>query len=178
MSVKTTKKPLVTIIILLLVTLIGVGGFITYQLVSKDKPVQEESGLFSTIEQDPNVVLVEGGKSIDEQLADIQKQVDEGHISLNMNVTMTVKENSNMGDIYLENPAANRYDMFVTVFLDKTQSKIGQTGVIPRGNAIKSMKLDTNLTKGIHPATITYNLINEEKQVVEQASVGIEIIVE
>ena len=176
MNVKT-KKPLVTVIILLLVTLIGVGGFITYQLLGKDEPAPEESGLFPTIEQDPNVVLAEGGKSINEQLADIQKQVDEGHVSLNMKVTMTVKENSDSGDVYLENPATNRYDMFVTLFLDETQSKIGQTGVIPRGHAINSMKLDEKLTKGIHPATITYNLINDEKQVVEQASVGIEIVV-
>src|SRR5690606_5731414 len=152
-----------------LTILISVGGFIAYQLVSKEKQVEqvkeEETGLFSSLEQDPNVVLAEGEKSLNEQLADIQKQVDEGHVSLNMNVTMTVKENSNIGEIYLENPAANRYDMFVTLFLDETQSQIGQTGIIPRGNAIKSMKIDEKLSKGTHLATITYNLMNEDKQV-------------
>ena len=179
MNVKTTKKPLVAVIILLLALLIMVGGFIAYQLVSEDKQQkqEEETGLFKSIEQDSNVIVAEGGKGVNETLAELQKQVDEGHVSLSMNVSMTVEENSKTGEIYLENPIANRYDMFVTVFLDETQSMIGQTGVIPRGNAIKTMELDKKLKKGTHPATITYNLINEEKQVVEQASVGIEIIV-
>lgn len=179
MNSKTRKNPLLIAIVVLLAILIVVGGVIAYQLISKDNQrlEEEKTGLFKTIEQDPNVVVAEGDKSISDKLAELQKQVDEGHVSLSMNVTMIVEDGSKTGEIYLENPEANRYDMFVTVFLDETQSVIGQTGIIPRGSAIKSMELDKKLKKGTHPATITYNLINEEKQVEEQASVGIEIIV-
>lgn len=179
MKGKTTKPTLLVVVAILLSLLIVVGGVIAYQLVSKDKQrLQEEAtGLFTTIEQDPNVIVAEDGNSISEKLAELQKQVDEGHVSLSMNVTMIVEENSKTGETYIENPIANRYDMFVTVFLDETQSIIGRSGVIPRGSAIKNMELDEVLEKGAHSATITYNLINEEKQVVEQASVGIEIIV-
>lgn len=178
MSTKSTKKPLLVAVILLLVILIMVGGIIIYQLVSKDKQqAQEETGLFETLEQDTNVIVADGGKGISDSLADLQKEVDEGHVSLSLDVNMSVEENSNIGQTYLENPIANRYDMFVTIFLDETQSIIGKTGIIPRGSAIEIIELDAKLEKGIHPATITYNLINEKKQVVEQASVGIEIIV-
>lgn len=179
MNEKTKKNPLLIVIIVLLSLVIIVGGVIAYQLISKNQQrlQEEETGLFSTIEQDPNVVIAEGGKSIADQLAELQKKVDEGNVSLSMDVTMMIEENGTTGKIYIENPVANRYDMFVTVFLDETQSIIGKTGVIPRGNAIEAMELDTKLKKGVHQATVTYNLINEEKQVVEQASVGIEIVV-
>ncbi|WP_313238440.1 hypothetical protein [Sporosarcina ureae] len=179
MSTKSTKKPLLVAIILLLTLLIMVAGIIIYQLVSKDKQQlqEEETGLFETLEQDTNVIVAEGGKSLSDSLADLQKEVDEGHVSLSMDVNMSVEENSSIGQTYLENPIANRYDMFVTIFLDETQNIIGKTGIIPRGNAIEIIELDAKLEKGSHPATITYNLINEKKQVVEQASVGIEIIV-
>lgn len=179
MSEKTKKNSFQLIIVVLLVLLLIVGGTIAYQLISKNKQIEKEeaTGLFRTIEQDPNVIVAEGGKSISERLEEMQKEVDEGHVSLNMNVTMVVEENSRIGEIYLENPIANRHDIFVTVFLDESQSIIGQTGVIPRGSAIKTIELDKTLKKGTHEATITYNLIDEEKQVVEQASVGIQIIV-
>lgn len=165
------------IIIALLLVVIAIGGIATYTIVqgNKDISYEQESGLFSGIQQDPNLVLDVDGQTYQEMLTEMQKKVDDGRVEVKYQNEIIVESKSKIGKVNISNPGTNNYDTFITIFLDETQKKVCQTGLIPVGSMIEQVTLDEALSDGEYSGVMVYNMINEEKQVVGQANLGITI---
>lgn len=112
-----------------------------------------------------------------EMMKNMQDKVDKGTVEVSFKNEIIVPENSTEAEVYIGNAMTNNYDMFITLFLNDTQEKIAQTGIIPLGNKIEKLTLDHTLDKGKYQGILVYNMIDENKQVVEQANLGVTIYV-
>lgn len=96
------------------------------------------------------------GKTEEEIIADLNRQVDEGMMNISIAATITFEEGSGFGDARIENAEANRFDQRVAITLDDTGETVYESGAIAPGSHIQSIQLDRTLEPGTYPATATF----------------------
>jgi hypothetical protein len=129
-----------------LIICIGILAFMLIQ--NKNSTESTNTG----IGMESNIVLGSSSKSLDEQLAEMQKRVDEGQIGVEMQTSITVKAGKRDAKLLIENPARNTKSFIVTLCLEDTGEEIYKSGIIPPNSYIEKATLNKTLKAGTYPA--------------------------
>jgi hypothetical protein len=78
----------------------------------------------------------------------------------------------------LANASENRYDMFLTLYLDETGEELYRSGLIPLGMEIHGFTINRKLNPGTYNATLVYNQVNDDKSTIHSTiNVGLTLTV-
>lgn len=95
------------------------------------------------------------GSNRSDVLAELQKKADESSFSFKINSNPVFENGTAEGNLYIENPVVNAYDMRVEITLDDTGETVYETGLISPGQSIVRDALDVALGQGTYTATAT-----------------------
>jgi hypothetical protein len=78
----------------------------------------------------------------------------------------------------LANSPDNRYDMFMTLYLDETGEELYKSGLIPLGMEIGTFQINRKLDPGTYDATLVYTQVNDDKATIHSTvNVGLTLSV-
>lgn len=118
------------------------------------------------------------GRSEQEILDDLNRQVAEGMMNISIAATITFEDGSAEGEARIQNIEGNKRDQKVVITLDEGDEVIYESGAIPPGSHIQTIKLNRDLDAGSYDATATfvgYDL--ETHQETGKAAAQIKIVV-
>lgn len=95
------------------------------------------------------------GENRENVLSDLQKKADESNFSFKVNSHPVFETGDAEGNLYIENPAVNAYDMRVVITLDDTGETVYETGLISPGQSIVRDVLNKKLEPGTYKVTAT-----------------------
>lgn len=149
---KKSKKNVVIIVILVL--LLVAAGIIIF-LLTRPKP--EDDGL--------GVVTDDNLGYIGNQLAE---KVDKATFQTYMNTVWKFPKGSEpSSNAVIGNSDSNNYAFYFTVVLDETGEELYESGLIPVGRTVASLKLDKSLPKGEYDATCLIQLVDVDGEPIE-----------
>lgn len=109
-----------------------------------------------------------------------QEYVAPGYYSVQMATTWHFQTGDAVSeDAYVANDAGNTNDVYFDVFLEEDESTpILESPVIPRGEELNEIALDTPLEAGTYDCVMVYHLVDEEQNSISTLRVGFTIVVE
>lgn len=96
------------------------------------------------------------GKSQEEIIADLNRQVQEGMMNISIAATITFTDGNAEGEARIENIEGNYRDQKVKITLNDTDEVVYESGAIPPGSYIQRIKLSKDLDPGTYNATATF----------------------
>lgn len=169
---QSKKIDLKTVIIFAVIfVLIVAVGVLTFVLVS-NKSIVNTSNVPSI---QPNVITGNASVSLDEKLAEMQKEVDEGSIGVAMDTEITLENGNSVAKGNIGNPARNTKSFVISIVMTDTNEEVYRSGLIPPDTYINEMQLNTVLEKGSYPAATYFEVYNEEGEVTGKTGVNITI---
>ena len=100
-------------------------------------------------------------RSVDEILADLNRQVAEGMITMSMNPDPVFAGGTAKGSLLIHNDESNRHAQVVQIVCDDTEELIYTSGAVPVGKHLNSDTLDVDLDAGDYPCTAYFNSVDE-----------------
>ena len=100
-------------------------------------------------------------RSGDEILADLNRQVAEGMITMSMNPDPVFPDGTLPGSVLIHNDEANLHAQVIRIVREDTGGEIYNSGMIPVGKYINSDKLSVDLDAGEYPCTAYFNSVDE-----------------
>ena len=92
---------------------------------------------------------------------DLNKQVEDGMITMSMNANPAFENGSAKGNLLIENDKSNKHPQVVQIYRDDTKELIYTSSMIPVGKYINEDTLDVKLSKGEYKCTAYFNAVNE-----------------
>lgn len=131
-------------------------------------------------EKRPVVVVAENAEEVAEQ---ILSQTEPVGIPLSYQVTMNSTWEFENGkaesrNAYVANSEDNETAVYFDVVRNDTQETIYQSPVIPVGQDLSSITLDTDLDAGNYECTLTYHLIDDEQNTLTTVNMWLMVSVE
>lgn len=169
MEKEKSNTKLKVVFAVVIVALLAVIGVLVYKLTHMPEPeapqAQEstmpEGNLF---DYDDSAVAIDEN-SMSKALLDMVDKVKDGNMSLEMKTTAVSPDGTNFS-CKLANAPENRYDMFMTLYLDDTGEEIYKSGLIPLGMEINTFQINRKLDPGTYEATLVYTQVNDDKATV------------
>ena len=96
------------------------------------------------------------GRTEQEIMSDLNRQVAEGMMNISVAATITFENGSAEGEARLQNVEGNRRDQKIVITLDDTGEVIYESGAIPPGSHIQTIKLNRDIDAGTYAATATF----------------------
>lgn len=93
---------------------------------------------------------------------DLNKQVEDGMITMSMNANPAFENGSAKGNLLIENDKSNNHPQVVQIYRNDTQELIYTSSMIPVGKFINEDTLDVKLPKGVYECTAYFNAVDEE----------------
>lgn len=144
MKVKQNNKHKKKIVIGILV-LVGVVAIIAWYMLTRQS-------FF-----DPSAVSGQlPGKTEQEIIDELNLVVEEGMFNISINTQLNFDKSDAEGRAYIENIAANKYDMKVKIVLDDTDKTVYQSGGLEPGQYIEMIRLSKKLSDGSYAATAIF----------------------
>ncbi|WP_026670903.1 hypothetical protein [Butyrivibrio sp. AE3006] len=168
---------LLGVIIVLLIAVVGVFG----AMLLKSNKANEELQQAATETQEKREVVVsqDNAEELAEEMIQ-QEYVEPGYYEVVMSTTWhfpTGDEESK--DSYVENVPSNTNDVYFDLFLsDDEEHTIYESPIIPRGEKLENIKLNTKLEAGTYDCLMIYHLVDENQNSVSEVRVGLNVIVE
>lgn len=94
-------------------------------------------------------------------VADLNKQVEDGMITMSMNTEPVFKDGSSKGNLLIENDKGNKHPQVVQIYIQDSNKLIYTSGMIPIGKSIKEDNLDVELDKGTYDCVAYFNAVDE-----------------
>lgn len=110
--------------------------------------------------------------------AALQKKVDESKLAIKINANPVFNRECTAGNVRIENPPENRYNMVVVITLDETGDTIYISPVIQPNQYLEYIRLPTPLEPGAYPATATFQAIDDNQEPMGKVMAGINIVVQ
>lgn len=104
---------------------------------------------------------VSDGKSKEDVVSDLNKQVEDGMITMSMNTEPVFSDGSSKGNLLIENDKSNKHPQVVQIYLQDSNKLIYESGMIPVGKSIQEDNLDVILEKGIYKCIAYFNAVDE-----------------
>ena len=174
---KTTKRLVIIAIIILILLVLLVLSLNRY---FKNQEGEDKSlGNFFDLSLDKNASVGEATKkSQDELIAELNRQVEEGMISISMNTNPIFETGTSAGNLLIVNEEANRYPQVVEIYIEDTNELIYRSGGIPVGSKIEYATLDSNLSKGTYDCIAYFNAVNPDTgELVGKAGANIKVTI-
>lgn len=93
---------------------------------------------------------------------DLNKQVEDGMITMSMNANPAFEDGSAKGNLLIENDKSNKHPQVVQIYRDDTKELIYTSSMIPVGKYINEDTLDVKLPKGEYKCTAYFNAVDEK----------------
>jgi hypothetical protein len=167
-----SKKAKAAIVIGSVVIIALLATVIVLLLRGKEEP-KDESG------QKRNVVVnKENAEQVAQEMIE-RDYIPNGYYSTEMTTTWNFSTGDAVSeDAYVANSITNTNDVYFDVVLEEDENQvIYKSPVIPRGNSLDGIKLDTKLAAGTYPCVMIYHLVDSEQNTVSTLRVGFKIIV-
>lgn len=164
----------VLIVIIIILLLAKCGG--------KGITGNEGTGRFLNIFNSDAVVSGEKEtRSREEIVAELNRQVEDGYISISMNTSPYFENGNAKGNLSIDNSKENRHPQVIQIFLldenDKASDLIYTSPVIPVGSRVDEDSLDVPLSKGTYKCVAYFNAVTEEGEILGTAGAVINITV-
>lgn len=104
------------------------------------------------------------GESLDELYRQMIEKAEAGAIVVNFSESIILPDGSSEAEVQIANPVENTYPMQFTINLEDTGEQVFESGLVPVGSHLSSIKLEKKLSAGEYPAVLTYKAYDEEKQ--------------
>lgn len=101
-------------------------------------------------------------KTKEEIQAALNEIVEEGNLSISMNMNPVFPTGDSQGSLKIENGPQNRYGQRVVITLDETGQQIYDSGYMPVNTHIQQDVLEIDLGKGEYEATATFSAYDED----------------
>lgn len=158
-EIKITLNKKTIGIFVVIIALIAIG---IWMFVSSRKQVSIATTMDNPNIQS-NIILGNSSKSIDEILAEAQREVDDGSIGIKMKPAITVEDGSKKkATCLIENPARNKKPMMITINLTDTGEEIFKSGLIPAEAYMEEFDFNRALEKGTYDAVTSFQLYEED----------------
>lgn len=119
------------------------------------------------------------GLTREQIIQELNKQVEEGSMSITMASTVVFRQGSGQGEANIQNLPSNRLDQKITIILDDTGETLYQSNAIPPGHYIQYINLSKELPPGTHAAKAVFEGYEQNThERVGTAALEIEIVQE
>lgn len=157
------KKLLVAVLVLVIVALVGV---IVYLVMQKEEA--EEDGN----DRGRAVVLTEDNVEAFEN----EGPVEDGYYLVTMNTTWEFDDGASESvNAYVANAKENSRTVYFDVFLSDTGERIYSSPYLPVGSELQNFKLEKDLAAGEYTAVVTYHLVDDEENEIDEVSAEVSI---
>lgn len=93
---------------------------------------------------------------------DLNKQVEDGMITMSMNTNPVFENGDAKGNLLIENDKSNKHPQVVEIYRNDTKGLIYKSNMIPVGKFINEDTLDVKLSKGEYECTAYFNAVDEK----------------
>lgn len=93
---------------------------------------------------------------------DLNKQVEDGMITISMNTEPVFDNGSSKGNLLIENDKSNKHPQVVQIYRKDTNEIIYTSSMIPIGKSVNEDTLDVKLSKGDYECTAYFNAVDEK----------------
>ena len=145
MEKKGRKKKI--ILVLLLLALLTAAGILFWNYYQKKQQAISD--------RDARMGILPGMSEEDIQDR-LNQTVAEGMMNVSINPSPMFKDGRSKGNLRIENIKANHYSYIITIYLEKGNEMVYQSGLLAPGYYIEKAKLSKNLKKGNYPATALF----------------------
>lgn len=157
---KNSKKLLIAVLVLVIAVLVGV---IVYLLLPKEEEKNDRGRA---------VVLTEDNVDA----FDSEGPVEDGYYLVTMNTSWNFDDGkSESVNAYVANAKENTRTVYFDVFLSDTGEQIYSSPFLPVGSELENFKLDKELAAGDYQATVTYHLVDDEENEIDEVSAEVSI---
>lgn len=158
------KKALIATGVIVILVLVGV---IIYLLTRPEPKPVDDKGIRGTVVTEDNM----------DKLRD--EPVEAGYYECSMNVDWNFKDSASPSyDAYVANVETNTNTVYFDLTLADTDELVYSSPYIPLGEKLTDIQLDTKLKAGDYPAVATYYLVDEDKNVLSNVSIGLTLHIE
>lgn len=169
-------KVILGVVIVLLLVVIGVLLFVVLGKKDEKQPEVENVSRDGGIAYDASAVATDE-ESLQKAVDELVEKAKEGSMALEMKPE-AIGEDGETFECMLANSVKNKYDMYMTLYLDDTQEEIYRSGLIPVGKKIDSFKINKKLDKGTYVCTLVYNQVEDDHSTIHaQVNVGLNLVV-
>lgn len=95
-------------------------------------------------------------------VSDLNKQVEDGMITMSMNSNPTFENGSAKGNLLIENDKSNKHPQIIQIYRNDNNKMIYTSSMIPVGKYLNEDTLDVKLPKGEYECTAYFNAVDEE----------------
>ena len=155
------------IIPIIIATTVGTTGGVIYSKMQANEKSSQQLSI------EPNVVIQEDTKNIQEVLDRENQRVKEGMLAISMTPEPTFYSGSSLGKVMIKNPAQNTKNFTVKFVMNSTNEEVYKSGLIPPGGVLEEAKLNKNLPKGSYSATAYFESYDENNE--KAGEVGFDI---
>lgn len=96
------------------------------------------------------------------KVSDLNKQVEDGMITMSMNSNPVFENGSAKGNLLIENDKSNKHPQVIQIYRDDNKELIYTSSMIPVGKFVNEAKLDVKLPKGEYKCTAYFNAVDEK----------------
>lgn len=173
------NKPIGIAIVCLLVVLICLVGVLIYLFLRpQDDTVTD--GTPQLIERQPTEnlreqrLIIATPENADEITEMLERQSEDAYFTASMNTEWLFPSGSEpSSNAYVANSTANTRMIYFDLVLEATDEILFSSPYIPVGARLDEVILNTALPAGNHPATVVYNLVDDDFQEVATLSVAV-----
>lgn len=95
-------------------------------------------------------------------VSDLNKQVEDGMITMSMNAEPSFENGSAKGNLLIENDKSNKHPQVIQIYRNDTKELIYTSSMLPVGQFINEDTLDVKLSKGDYKCTAYFNAVDEK----------------
>lgn len=95
-------------------------------------------------------------------VSDLNKQVEDGMITMSMNAEPSFENGSAKGNLLIENDKSNKHPQVIQIYRNDTKELIYTSSMLPVGQFINEDTLDVKLPKGDYKCTAYFNAVDEK----------------
>lgn len=170
-------KPIVIAVVCLLVVLVCIGGVLIYLQLRAESDESNEPQLIerqpTEIPREPRGVIVTP-ENVEEVMERMERQAEDAYFTASMNVEwLFPRGDEPSSNAFVANSTANSRTIYFDLLLDATDEILFSSPFIPVGARIDEVLLNTVLPAGNHPATVVYNLVDDDFYEVATVSVAV-----
>ena len=164
-SEKTNKKLLIAGAVGVVGVIVALVGVIVYLVGAQSEPRKEEKGRAILLTKDNIEEFESQGDS-----------VEDGYYLVTMNTSWSFDDGkSESFDAYVANAPQNTRTVYFEVFLSDTGEMVYSSPYMPVGTELQNFSLEKDLQAGDYMAVVTYHLVDDEFNEIDDVSAEIAI---
>ena len=158
-----TKKPLDKRLIAVIVGLVVVIAVLCFFLFFRQEPATVDDGDTPRVGYATEAKVMLDQDSLQAAMDAAMENAKDGNVSL-LYKNNAFSKNGTDFECYIVNSAANKYDMFLTIFADAEMTdQLFLSGLVPPGSGFENITLDHALEPGDHEVVVAVTQVDTDE---------------